>query len=127
MLDLTTIEETASLGAGAVAERLKAAGLATSKAPIEDFSTPDEHFMAAWPALRDRLLGRLAAGGRVLVHCRGGRGRSGMIVAALLVAGGLQPAGAIAAVRRVRPGAVETAGQEAWLHGIAEAQSPGVA
>ena len=56
----------------------------------------------------------------VLVHCLGGKGRSGMVVAAWLVSRGETPEAAIAAVREVRPGAVETPEQEAR---VAEFQS----
>lgn len=93
-------------------------------APIRDFDTPDPGFQTGWPTLSQRLRKRLDAGERVLVHCRGGRGRSGMIAAALLIDAGISPDGAIMAARDVRPGAIETSGQETWLYGLA-AQSAG--
>lgn len=91
-----------------------ALGIAWYHAPIADFATPDDAFEAAWeetgPALRCILQG----GGRVLVHCRGGLGRSGMIAARLLVElGEAEPEAAIRMVRAARPGAIETPGQEA--------------
>ena len=49
------------------------------------------------------------------MHCRGGRGRSGTVVAALLVAGGLPAGEAVRVVRQAHPGAIETADQEAWV------------
>ena len=59
---------------------------------------------------------RLDAGENILVHCRGGLGRAGMIAARLLVeTGGVEPEVAIERVRAVRPGAIETGAQERWV------------
>ena len=89
--------------------------IASIRAPIVDYGTPGPEFERRWPAHRRRALKLLKDGGKVLVHCRGGQGRSGTIAAALLIAGGLAPADAIAEIRRSRPAAIETAEQEVWL------------
>lgn len=106
-------------GAGDVASWIAAHDMDWLHAPIRDFDTPDPGFQAGWLTLSRRLQERLDAGDRVLVHCRGGRGRSGMIAAALLIGAGVDAEDAIAAARAVRPGAIETPGQEAWLRGLA--------
>ncbi|WP_200306505.1 dual specificity protein phosphatase family protein, partial [Paracraurococcus ruber] len=56
-----------------------------------------------------------AGGGRVAVHCAAGLGRSGMVAAWVLTGFGMPAAAAIAAVRAARPGAIETAAQEAFI------------
>lgn len=81
---------------------------------IEDFGVPDADFEAVWPQLSAALLEELARGGRVLVHCKGGCGRSGMIVVALMVALGRDAGEALAEVRAKRPCAVETDAQMQW-------------
>ena len=83
--------------------------------PIRDFDVPDVEFEAAWPDRSSRLRSLLARGNRVLIHCKGGLGRAGMISARLLAEQGLEPAAALEAVRRVRPGAVETTMQSQWV------------
>ena len=83
--------------------------------PIQDYGVPDENFEAAWPARSAMLRSLLACGGRVLIHCKGGLGRAGTISARLLVEGGMAPGDAIRAVRAVRPRAIETGPQEAWV------------
>lgn len=83
--------------------------------PIQDYGVPDATFEEAWPARSAALRSLLACGGRVLVHCKGGLGRAGTITARLLVEDGMAPGGAIRAVRAVRPGAIETGPQEAWV------------
>lgn len=115
VVGLTDPDEAAGLGRADLAAHLASAGLPWLPAPIDDFSAPDERFERAWPALRSRLLERLEAGDKILVHCRAGLGRSGTVAAALLIAAGLTPDAAVGAVRRARPGAIETAEQEAWL------------
>ena len=60
----------------------------------------------------------LCARSRVLVHCNGGKGRTGMLVAALLMTsvGGHQSLqGAISSMRRVRPGMLRNPLQQLFL------------
>ena len=44
-----------------------------------------------WPSVRLQALDVLAAKGRILVHCFGGCGRSGMMVLRLMIASGEAP------------------------------------
>ena len=99
--------------AAALEAGLAHAHIAWVRFPIPDYGIPAPG--PAWRALADRTLERLDAGDRVAIHCWGGRGRSGALAAALLLARGLPAPEAIAQVRRARPGAIETAGQEAWV------------
>lgn len=80
--------------------------------PIQDVSVPGPTFEAAWEAQGEGIRARLRDGFDVLVHCRGGLGRAGTIAARLLVELGVAPTEAIAQVRGVRPGAIETGEQE---------------
>ena len=79
--------------------------------PIADFSVPTETFEQQWQAQGPEIRALLRGGADVLVHCKGGLGRAGMIAARLLVELGMPPDDAIAAVRRARPGAIETPAQ----------------
>lgn len=90
-------------------------GLEWLHLPIRDYNTPDEAFEAVWPTHSEAIRRRLAAGDNVVVHCKGGLGRAGMIAARLLVETGVAPEQAIARVRRVRPGAIETQAQAHWV------------
>ena len=57
----------------------------------------------------------LRGGGDIVVHCKGGLGRAGMIAARLLVELGMAPEQAIKEVRNVRKGAIETLAQETLI------------
>jgi ADP-ribosyl-[dinitrogen reductase] hydrolase len=82
---------------------------------IRDVGTPGPEFEEHWPARSKRLRQRLDAGENIVVHCRGGLGRAGMISARLLVESGIEPEAAIERVRAARPGAIETLRQEEWV------------
>lgn len=100
-------------------ERARALGLETLHAPIPDFGVPPT--MAAALALVRRIVGVADGGGTVVVHCKGGRGRSGTLAACCLIARGHDPKDALAVVRAARPGAVENDRQERFVHAFAAA------
>jgi protein-tyrosine phosphatase len=83
--------------------------------PIPDVSTPSVEFEKQWPVHSRQLRTMLDNGQNIVVHCRGGLGRAGMIAARLLVDSGIVPEEAIKRVRSVRPGAIETPEQEKWV------------
>lgn len=89
------------------------AGLEFHQLPIPDFGVPQR--ADAGPVL-DLLTARLREGRRVVVHCRGGIGRSGLVAAALLVRLGVPLADAWDHVSAARGHRVpETDEQRAWL------------
>lgn len=96
-------------------EAVREAGIVWLHAPIPDVSIPGPAFDAAWKAIGPRLTERLQEGGSVVVHCRGGLGRAGLVAATLMVRMGDYPARAIERVRAIRPGAIETPEQEAYV------------
>ena len=83
--------------------------------PIKDVSVPDQRFVDAWKTTGTEIHRRLDAGERILVHCRGGLGRTGLIAGLILVERGMQPKEAIRQIRAVRPHAIETSEQEAYV------------
>jgi ADP-ribosylglycohydrolase/protein-tyrosine phosphatase len=101
---------------GTMAEAL---GLDWHHLPIPDLNPPGQEFEALWTWSGLRLRAALRRGERVLVHCLGGRGRSGTIAARLLGELGVPAQEAIAAVRAARPGAIETSAQLAHAAAIA--------
>jgi len=83
--------------------------------PIVDVSIPDRRFETGWVTEGPMLQARLDAGERILIHCRGGIGRAGLVAGRMLVERGIQPHIAIERVRHVRPNAIETPQQEKYV------------
>ena len=83
--------------------------------PIRDMRAPDESFSSVWTEIAPDILQMIKQGDNVLVHCRGGLGRSGTIAALLLIEFGLPNGLAIAQVRIARPGAIDIAEQEEYV------------
>jgi atypical dual specificity phosphatase len=73
--------------------------------PLEDMEPPTQEqldrVVSAILRATDRNMG-------VAVHCGAGLGRTGTVLAAYLVARGMSASNAIARVRRLRPGSIET-------------------
>lgn len=84
-------------------------GVDFRRLPIPDFGVPslEELYDAVkW------LVDRVKCGQKVLIHCLGGRGRSGTVAAAYLVFKGFNADEAISYVRKCVIGAIETRRQE---------------
>lgn len=96
-------------------------GIRHLQMPIPDRGVPDAAWEDLWAIHGEEIREVLRRGGRVCVHCVGGHGRTGTIVAKLLVEFGLTPEHAIAEVRRARPDTIETRTQERYIQ---EAMNP---
>ena len=87
--------------------------------PVEDFRAPgfvDLHRTVSW------IAERAGSGRRVLIHCVGGLGRSGTVAAAyLMYRYSMDWREALARVREVRPGAVESEEQVSMLRAYSTA------
>jgi len=103
----------ASLPASALARH----DLTWQHLPVDDLRAPSpEQLLAALAFIdRARLQGR-----RVAVHCRVGQGRTGTILAAYLIRGGIGADAALQRVRAVCPGAVGSPEQEQALGRFAQ-------
>ncbi|WP_426313809.1 cyclin-dependent kinase inhibitor 3 family protein [Methylobacterium fujisawaense] len=99
-------------------DAVRDAGMAWHHAPIPDVSTPGPAFEAAWRTIGPRIAAELRHGQSVVLHCRGGLGRAGMIAAMLVIIMGEDPRRAIERVRAARLGAIETPAQEAYVQWI---------
>jgi ADP-ribosylglycohydrolase/protein-tyrosine phosphatase len=100
------------LGVPDLGDAVEALAIDWHHIPIRDVDIPGPDAEALWFYTGTRLKRMLLEGQGVVVHCKGGLGRTGTLGARLLVELGWQPADAIARVRAARPGTVETREQE---------------
>ena len=106
------------LGVSGLGDMALSQGLDWNHLPIQDVSVPNVAFEAQWAGASSVLRSQLLAGKSIVVHCRGGLGRTGIVAARLLIDLGEKPVTALERVRAARPGAVETSEQEAYVLGL---------
>ncbi|WP_037315039.1 protein-tyrosine phosphatase family protein [Ruegeria halocynthiae] len=114
VISMTTEAEMLQQGAAGLGDDLRAHNIRWHHLPVADFGAPSPMIDALWGDVCVAARRVLAQGGRVLVHCRGGCGRSGMIVLRIMVEHGEMPEAALKRLRVARPCAVETDGQLEW-------------
>jgi protein-tyrosine phosphatase len=100
-----------------LAAKAESVGLELLRFPFRDAGIPAS--VDAGDAIVGAVLDAAFSGRNVVIHCRGGLGRTGLVAACCLVALGFDPADAIVHVRAARSGAVETRGQEQFIHAFA--------
>ncbi|MFT5067456.1 MAG: protein-tyrosine phosphatase [Yoonia sp.] len=115
-LVVTTVEhfELNAKGASGLAAKLAHASVDWVHLPLVDFGTPPVIDGPVWDEVITNAVKRLLTGSRILVHCHGGCGRSGMTALRIMIAAGENPDAALRRLRTVRPCAVETDAQLQW-------------
>ena len=83
--------------------------------PIMDLKAPDHKFIDKWQTTKTLLKNDLIDGKNIVIHCMGGKGRSGTIAAILLIEFGNNNKDVIEIVRKKRKGAIETKEQEDFI------------
>lgn len=124
VVTLVEPQELAALKVPELGTQVRARGMDWHPLPIADYSVPTPAFEARWRAEGRVIRSALRAGADVVVHCKGGLGRAGMIAARLLVELGADPKAAVKAVRTARPGAIETPAQLALVRATVAIKEP---
>ena len=101
---------------------LAAHGIDALHIPVKDFTAPTLEQMNIFVnAVKTRNADEQAVG----IHCTAGLGRSGTMLAAYFVSQGMTAQEALAEIRRLRPGSVETAAQEQSIAAYADSLRAG--
>jgi len=106
--------EARNLGLGGEREQVKAHAMGFISFPVPDMGLPPS--VEAFAQLSQKLCGQVNAGVNTLIHCQAGIGRSGLLVAGILLHCDMDPQQAFAYASRMRGVRVpETPEQEQWL------------
>ncbi|PVA10431.1 protein phosphatase [Pelagivirga sediminicola] len=114
VISMTTPAELAGAGAAKLGHDVMLLGTRWVHVPTPDHGVPDLEAARIWDRAEPVALSALRGGGRVLIHCAGGCGRSGMAALRLMIAAEEAPDDALERLRARRPGAVETSAQMRW-------------
>lgn len=114
VVSLLTSDEEQSLDLKREAVAAKAQKMNFISYPIPDLQVPGSPTELS--SLLEQMNADLSAGKSVLIHCRQGIGRSGLVAACLLTTKGLDPASAVKRVSKARGLQVpETREQRQWI------------
>ncbi|WED21758.1 cyclin-dependent kinase inhibitor 3 family protein [Vibrio sp. JC009] len=105
MVTALDTEEMEKAGVAALAEESEKAGIAWFHQPIEDDQAPGAEFDARWEVISPKVHEVLKQGGKVVLHCMGGSGRTGMLAAHILLEMGWDLETIKREVKALRPGA----------------------
>lgn len=96
--------------------RLKQSGFEWWYLSVPDGGVMSQDKYSQWDTLRRELVGFVKSGKNLVVHCRGGLGRTGTFASVLLMdLLGVPPDQAIKRVRKCRPGTIENSNQEEFV------------
>jgi len=107
VVTLVTDAELQEMGIPDLHQKLNSCDIETVHFPISDKWIPSS--MDDLIALVQLILVRIKRGKCILVHCNGGKGRTGLVVTATLVALGMDPDKAVEFIRKSRDGMINPA------------------
>lgn len=120
VLSLLTPEEEQDLQLTEEGQESRSRGLEFVSFPIADREVPTSE--AGLAQLLEAIDQRLSSGKNILIHCRQGVGRTGLVAACLLVKRGMSPGAAVDSVSGARGVHVpETREQREWIDRYANA------
>ena len=119
VVSLLTGEEERELDIANEEAEVREQGMGFLSFPISDRQVPKSQRHLS--QVVDTLDHELASGKSIVLHCRQGVGRAGLVAACLLLTGGIQPKAAISRLSAARGAPVpETAEQRRWIDQYAE-------
>ena len=118
IVSLLTKPEFAILGVPDFEKRVRETGIKWQHFPIEDGGVPRVHEMNFFWQMIKSIVKEIITGKKVFIHCRGGIGRSGIVICQSLKQIGYGPKQSLSLARTWRHGAVENKVQENFVLNI---------
>lgn len=119
---VTLLEESElhALGVSDLSKYVLALDMVWMHLPIRDRDIPDEAAEEKWRSAVLGLCNLLQQGQRVVVHCKEGIGRAGLIAARLVIGLGVPAEEAVRIVQNARPGSLLLNSHVRYCHSFAE-------
>jgi ADP-ribosyl-[dinitrogen reductase] hydrolase len=111
--------ELTTLGVNELSGKAMSHNLVWIHLPIRNLCIPDEKFEEQWAWAGPRLNQWLREGHRIVIHCKEGIGRAGVVAARLMIEMGIHPAQAIKEVQKARPGSLQLYAHEKYCYSLA--------
>lgn len=124
IVTLLDLRELAMLGVADLPDKVHSMNMNWLHLPIRSMELPDETFEEEWKSAGPQLLQLLSEGQRLLIHCKEGIGRSGVVAARLLIEAGVAPATALKLVKKARPGCLMLNSHEDYCYALAPSAAP---
>lgn len=111
--------ELSTLGVKDLPNKAKQLNIQWRHLPIGTMNLPDDAFEEKWALVSPLLRQLLQDGKRIVIHCKEGISRSGLIAARMLIEFGIEPENAINLIRQARPGSLELQAHEEYCYALA--------
>lgn len=108
-------EELVKNGAQQLAIECEQAGLSWFQLPILDDDAPNEAFSLAFNKHLNEILAIIKSGGSVAVHCKGGSGRTGLVIGLLMHELGYAKNDIVNQVQAIRPKSLHNPVQRSYF------------
>lgn len=108
-------DEMAKLKVTKLGKETEQQGMMWYQLPVEDDHAPEQDFFSAFNPVKEAILGHLKEKKTLVIHCRGGTGRTGMMAAILLLESGYQWEQAKSLVQSIRPTSLTIPAHVAFL------------
>lgn len=107
LITLMFDEEMAKNDALTLPAECKGLGIEWVQLPILDDAAPNQAFESQWNAQKANILDVINNKGTIAVHCKGGSGRTGLVIGLILLAFGWSGEKVIEEVQKIRPKALK--------------------
>ncbi|NTS76501.1 dual specificity protein phosphatase family protein [Catenovulum sp. SM1970] len=115
VLSLMFQNELEKNGAGSIKQACQEQSLAWFQLPISDDAAPDHNFEQAWSEHKDAILAIVKNRGGLALHCKGGSGRTGLVIAIIMNALGIEKDECISKVQAIRPNSMKNLSQRIYF------------
>jgi len=107
LLTLMFDEEIKKNNAEQLPQVCKQNDIAWLQLPISDDAAPNQAFETQWQENKEQIIETINNKGTIAVHCKGGSGRTGLVIGLILLAAGWPSAKIIEEIQKIRPKALK--------------------